>query len=256
MRYVVGVDGSVPSEWALRWAERRAVQAGVALVLVHVTDEGEDPAAARQLLDGVEARVRAAHPDLDVAAVLRDGSAAWELARTAGADDILVVGTHKTGFSSGRILGSLSVQVAATSSGTVAVIPSIDVRFRRGVVAGIDRVETAAHISELAAAEALDRGDELTLVHAGAGRAGDDDALRTALDRLGTAHPRLTVRARHSSRSPSAALLDVSRAQALLVIGRGATGDDRSPIGSVVHEVLLNANSPVLVAGAPTRSGA
>lgn len=251
MRYVVGVDGSVPSESALRWAERRAARVGADLLLVHVVDDGEDPATARPLLDEAEARVRAAHPQLDVTAALRHGSVAWELTRAAEADDILVVGTHKTGFSSGRILGSLSVQVAAASSGTVAVIPSIDVRFRRGVVAGIDRVETAAHIADLAAAEALDRGDELTLMHAGADRAGviHDDALRTALDHLGDAHPRLTVRARRSTRPPSAALLDASRAEALLVIGRGATEEARSPIGSVLHEVLLNANSPVLVAG-------
>lgn len=251
MRYVVGVDGSVPSESALRWAERRASHNGAALVLVHVADEGADHAVACRMVEQAESRVCAAHPGLAVSAEVRAGSVAWELACAAEPDDILVVGTHKTGFSSGRILGSLSVQVAATCTGTVAVIPSIDVRFRRGVVAGIDRVETAVPIAELAAREALDRGDELTLVHAGPGHAGvvDDDALRAALAHLRDAHPHLTVRARRSTRPPSAALLDVARAEALLVIGRGTTDVARSPIGSVLHEVLLNANSPVLVAG-------
>jgi hypothetical protein len=62
------------------------------------------------------------------------------------------------------------------------------------------------------------------------------------------------VRARHSTRNPSAALLDSARSQALLVIGPGSTGVERSPIGTVVHEVLLNANAPVLVAGTPALS--
>jgi nucleotide-binding universal stress UspA family protein len=156
------------------------------------------------------------------------------------------------------VLGSLSVQIAAAATCTVAVIPGIDVRFRRGVVAGIDREETAEHIAELAAREAAARGDDLTLVHAGPTRGGalDDSALQSALAHLRRVHPGLTVLARRSTRAPSAALLDVSRGQALLVIGPGSTGIERSPIGTVVHEVLLNANAPVLVAGAPAWSHA
>jgi nucleotide-binding universal stress UspA family protein len=251
MRYVVGVDGSVPAESALHWAGHRAARAHLPVLLVNVTEASDDHDAGAALLERMAGRLRAAHPELDVSTMQREGSVAWELSQVVAPDDVLVVGTHKTGFSTGRILGSLSVRVVATSCGMVAVIPGIDVRFRRGVVAGIDRVETAVQISELAAREALDRGDELTLVHSAPDHrsVGDDDALRTALDHLGHAHPNLIVRARHSTRAPSVALLDVSRAQGLLVIGRGAAGDKRAPIGRVVHEVLLNANCPVLVAG-------
>jgi nucleotide-binding universal stress UspA family protein len=263
MRYLVGVDGSVPSDAALEWAVKRARRESAELVLLHVVDAaagsmGPDFAAlarqeGRELLERVLARTRAAHPALDLGAELLEGSAPWELTRFAHPDDVLVVGTHKTGFSSGRVLGSLSVQIAAAATCTVAVIPGIDVRFRRGVVAGIDREETAQHIAELAAREAVARGDDLTLVHAGSARGGaiDDAPLQAALRHLRDTHPGLTVLARRSTRAPSAALLDVSRAQALLVIGPGSTGIERSPIGTVVHEVLLNANAPVLVAGSP-----
>jgi nucleotide-binding universal stress UspA family protein len=265
MRYIVGIDGSAPSDAAVAWALRRSLRDLAPLVLVHVVDaeagrmgadfRREAEERGRQLLVATQSRL--ADEGVETETALLEGSVPWELTRSATPDDILVVGTHKTGFSSGRVLGSLSVQIAAASSCTVAVIPGTDVRFRRGVVAGIDRVETARHIAELAAREAADRGDELTLLHAV--HPGDDGiladpALQTALAHVRTLHPLLVVQARHSTRSPSAALLDIARAQALLVIGPGSTGIERSPIGTVVHEVLLNANAPVLVAGVPVHS--
>lgn len=266
MRYIVGVDGSAPSVAALEWAVVRATRDSAPLVLVHVVDaeagrmgvdfRREAVAAGRRVLDAALDRATKDHPRAEVTAELLEGSAPWELTRFTDPDDVLVVGTHKTGFSSGRVLGSVSVQIAAASRCTVAVIPSTDVRFRRGVVAGIDREETAPHIVDVAAREAVARGDELTLLHAGRAHDGgvvDDSALQAALAHARSAHPGLVVQARRSTRAPSAALLDQARSKALLVVGPGSTGLERSPIGSVVHEVLLNANGPILVAGAPAR---
>jgi nucleotide-binding universal stress UspA family protein len=269
MRYIVGIDGSAPSDAALAWAIARATRTAAPLVLVHVVDPEEGRMGAdfraeaieigRRLLEHARTRLGAETPLLDVHAELLEGSVPWELTRYAHSDDVLVVGTHKTGFSSGRVLGSLSVQVAAASTCTVAVIPSTDVRFRRGVVAGIDREETAGHIVDLAAREAADRGEELTLLHAvrpADGTIADDRPLQTALAHVHAAYPGLVVQARRSTRDAAAALLDAARTKALLVIGPGSTGVDRSPIGTVVHGVLLNANSPVLVAGVPVGSRA
>ncbi|WP_309710753.1 universal stress protein [Pseudolysinimonas sp.] len=264
MRYIVGIDGSAPSDAALVWATTRARRDAAPLVIAHVVDaeagrmgpdfRAEATDLGRRLLAATKARLSTEEPKLEVQSALLDGSAPWELTRFASPDDVLVVGTHKTGFSSGRVLGSLSVQIAAASSCTVAVIPGTDVRFRHGVVAGIDREQTARHIAELAAREAVTRGDELTLLHAGpAGEGGVIDArpLQTALAHVRASYPDLIVQARRSTRAPSAALLDAAHTKALLVIGPGSTGVDRSPIGTVVHEVLLNANAPVLVAGLP-----
>lgn len=262
MRYIVGIDGSAPADAALAWATARSRRDHAPLVVVHVVDAEAGLMGADFRAEAVEHghRLLAATlrrltlDDGEAQPVLLEGSVPWELTRFARPDDVLVVGTHKTGFSSGRVLGSLSVQIAAASTCTVAVIPGTDVRFRRGVVAGIDREETAGHIAELAAREADDRGDELTLLHAvrpGAPGFVADVALQAALTRVRAQHPTLVVRSRRSTRQPSAALLDLARSQALLVIGPGSTGVDRSPIGTVVHEVLLNANAPVLVAGIP-----
>jgi nucleotide-binding universal stress UspA family protein len=267
MRYIVGIDGSAPSDAALAWAVTRANRNGAPLVLAHVVDaeagrmgadfRTEAIEAGRRLVEATRSRLGVEVPLLEVQAAQLEGSVSWELTRFAHPDYMLVVGTHKTGYSSGRVLGSLSVQIAAASTCTVAVIPSTDVRFRRGVVAGIDREETARHIVEIAAREAADRGDELTLVHAVRPTDGtivDDTVLQAALAHVHAISPGLVAQARRSTRAPSAALLDVSRTKALLVIGPGSTGVDRSPIGSVVHEVLLNANAPVLVAGVPVSS--
>jgi nucleotide-binding universal stress UspA family protein len=262
MRYIVGIDGSAPSESAVAWAMSRAQHDRAPLMVVHVVDaeagrmgpdfRAEATDVGRELLKATRARLRGEEPTLSVDSKLLEGSAPWELTRFTHADDVLVVGTHKTGFSSGRVLGSLSVQIAAASRCTVAVIPATDVRFRRGVVAGIDREETAGHIVDVAAREATARNDELTLVHAGqSGAVVDDAPLSAALAHARTTYPDLVVLARRSNRPPSAALLDAARSQALLVIGPGSTGIERSPIGSVIHEVLLNANAPVLVAGLP-----
>jgi hypothetical protein len=68
----------------------------------------------------------------------------------------------------------------------------------------------------------------------------------------------MAVRTRVVSVTPARALLDAARSASLLVIGRGgeddAPGAGRMP-GPVALEILLNANSPVLVT-APSRGEA
>lgn len=266
MRYIVGVDGSAPADAAVRWAEARALRDEAGLELVHVVDDEAGLAGSSyrreaeqlggRLLSAVAARTRRDVPDLDVSVRLLEGPVPWELAKLAGPDDVLVIGTHKTGYNNGRVLGTRGVQVAIAAHGPVAIIPATDARFRRDVVAGIDREETAAAIAEVGAREAAARGEELILVHAGPAAASgtlDDAPLVAALAHVRRHHPGLVVRARRSSRPPTAALLDIARTKALLVIGPGSTGLSRSPIGTVLHEVLVNANSAVLVAGPDRR---
>lgn len=269
MRYVVGFDGSGPSEAALTWAIQRARREPAPLVLVHVT-EGDDGAMGRSfedlaLRDGAAMlsrridKLRRAHPELTVEGLALEGSVAWELARSTELEDLLVVGTHKTGFLHGRVLGSRSVQIAIASSCSVAIIPEVDLRFRRGVVAGIDRSETAAAIAGFAADEAAARSEELSLMEAVSetNPLQDRTPLAIALVAARLRHSTLIVRSRTSSRPAAEALLDASRDKALLVLGPGSLDPRRSPIGSVLHDVLLNLNAPVIVArptGLPAES--
>lgn len=262
-RYIVGVDGSAPSCAALDWAGRHARNEGATVVLVHVADPEPDAeegdgdidacAAGREVLAAARARMTDAYPEVGVETRILTGRPAWALAEAATAGDTLVIGTGKTGYVSGRVLGSRSVQIALAAPGTVAVIPEGDPRLRSGVIAGIDRAETAARIAACAASEARDRDMRLTLVHAikpeGAhtARAGDEGPLAVAADAARSAGDRLEIRSRVSTRPPAEALLDASRSAALLVVGPGATEPHRSPLGSTLHSVLLNANAPVLV---------
>ena len=260
MRYVVGYDGSSPSEAALSWALSRARSAPAPIVLVHVAEgdsgnmggefEDADARSGAAILSSRLGGLHRSDPDLEVTGLALTGSVPWELARAVVPSDLLVVGTHKTGFLHGRVLGSRSVQIAAAAPCCVAVIPEVDLRFRTGVVAGMDRASTAGAVAELAADECVGRADELTLVEAAPPGTPlqDRSALSVGMVAARRRHPKLVLHSRTSSRSPAEALLDASRGKSLLVLGPGSDSPDRSPIGSVLHDVLLNVNAPVLIA--------
>jgi len=260
--YVVGVDGSAPADAALAWAVRAARRDGSPLVLVRVVDPAG--VAGLDALDHAEAmgersvsacadRLASEFPDLDVSAELQTGAPIWVLTHRVRPQDTLVVGTHKTGYVMGRVHGSRSVQFALAAPGTVAVVPEADPRFREGVVAGIDRPETAAAIAHRAACEAVDRGTRLTLVHAVPpslaqdGYPSRETPLGVAAEVARRVAGMLEVRSRVSTRPPAEALLDAARGSSLLVVGPGSLDAERTPLGTTLHEVLLNANAPVLV---------
>jgi nucleotide-binding universal stress UspA family protein len=257
LRYVVGVDGSRPSAAALRWAIDRARHDPAPMVLVHVAEDAAAQGGA-EYLDAAMENVRTTAPQIHVSTAPLTGAVPSALAGFVGSHDLLVIGTGKTGFLHGRVLGSRSVQIAIAAGCTVAVVPEVDLRFRRGVVAGIDRHETGPSVARWAAREALARGEELMLLQAiseSASRLTSADraalALTDAAERARKECPQLTIRSRVSTRSPAEALLDSARDKALLVLGPGSLDPSRSPIGSVLHEVLLNVNAPVLIARPP-----
>src|SRR3954471_23492862 len=165
-RYVVAIDGSRPAAAAARWAFERAHSDNAAIELVHVQDDDHSVAEAEQLLAETGVQLSAAGPRGSVNSQVLSGSVPRALASFVHPEDVLVIGTGKTGFLHGRVLGSRSVQIAIAAACTVAVIPDLDLRFRRGVVAGIDRHATAGVIASAAAREADRRGEELLLVQA------------------------------------------------------------------------------------------
>jgi len=255
-RCVVGYDGSDPSRAALRWALAR----GLPVVLAHVVDPeigmmGDDYLAEERRRGS--AVISAALADLerdeksrDVEVALLEGPVAWALADFCRPEDLLVVGTHKTGFLHGRVLGSRSVEIGLLARTDVAVIPDTDLRFRVGVVAGVDREPGLAAVVETAAREAQRRGEELLLIHSSE-RSGHGDGqmlLADALTIVRETAPEIVVRSRLSNRAPSELLLDAGRERAALVVGTGGRDRDRSPIGSVLHDILLNITAPTRVA--------
>ncbi len=260
MTVIVGVDGSTPSRAALAWAIGRAVDRSEPLKIMHVFEDewgqlgpdyarDESTAGAGLVADAVRfARERM--PDSAISQVTVHGSPAWELAAAARPEDLLVVGTHKTGHINGRVLGTRSVVVASVAQSSVAIIPDIAIRGRSGVVVGVADGDSWHDAVAAAAAEADRSGDALLLVHAGpAGREAERTLLGAASAFALAAAPSIPLHSRVSRRTPAEALLDASRAAALLVLGGSRRDPDGAGfIGSVTHEVLLNINVPVLVA--------
>lgn len=261
-RSIVGFDGSEPSRAALSWA----LDQGGPVVVAHVADadaglmgsdyRDEVRRGAADLLERVLAETAPRHPESALDGVLLEGPVAWALTRFAGPDDTLVIGTHKTGFLHGRVLGSRSVEVALLAPCDVAVVPTIELRFRGGVVAGITDDADLSTIVETAARIAERRGEELLLLHSTENRSPEDE--RTLMAEAVAIGRRVAgdtvIRTRTSNRHIAELLLDSARDRALLVLGSGSGDRTRSPIGSVVHDVLLNLTAPVLVTHAPDRA--
>jgi nucleotide-binding universal stress UspA family protein len=263
--YYIGVDGSGPSRAALRWGVRRAAERGAAVVLVNTVDDewglvGRDAAAAaerqaRELLAEESERVAALRSGVTLTTRIVHGGTAWELARLPQPEDLLIVGTHKTGFLRGRVLGSRSVQIASAARCSVAIVPDTTLESRRDVVVGVDGSDGCLPAVTVGAAEADRLDQDLLLVYAPPGQpeASDERSPHTtrilfeaALVAANTA-PGITVRRRVAHRDPAEALLDASFDAALLILGVSTRHADHALIGAVTHDVLMNINVPVLI---------
>ncbi|MFC0678725.1 universal stress protein [Lysobacter korlensis] len=266
--YVVGVDGSAPSKAALEWAlERSESRRRHPLRLVHVLDDEAGLAGpdiqlqaereGRRLLAERLEEARQLYPDLELSSTVLHGSMPWELSHAAGPPDMLVLGTHRSSSSDGRVLGSRSVQVASITPATLAVIPDRRRNPAGPVVVGVGMREPAGPAVVWAAHEAAATKLPLLLVH----------GMGSAERRAGAPHPELaainlseakklaleiepgaTVSTRLSPDGAAQALLAAAYEASTLVVGPSRTfGTGASPIGTVTQSVLLNTHCPVLV---------
>jgi nucleotide-binding universal stress UspA family protein len=260
---LVGFDGSPASESALTWAVARATTRGVRrIVLVGVVDDdsgamGQDYAdlaaeQAARLLSRTADRVSEKHPSLLVDTRLARGSVAVGLAGAGSDEDLVVVGSDKTGYARGRVYGSRSLQLAAVAGGTIAVIPAVDLRLREGVVVALQEPERAGELARMGAREAVQRRSSLSLVHAIPLESGPERHacadLTLAAGRAAASQesPHLEVTSFLAHRRPAEAILNLSRDKALLLVGRSRRPEP-NVLGGTLHEVLMNANVPVVV---------
>lgn len=243
-RYVVAFDESHPAQLAWEWARTRADAEGVQCVAVNIVGDDRGTSDTPRGNGPTEAPVHLT------------GDVPETLAAFAGPDDLLVIGTGKTGFAHGRVFGFTGVRIVALAPCPVVVIPNVDLRFRSGVVLGLDGAETAAASAAMAATEAARRGEAVQVISSGrhgtTGAQGgeDDDAVKVAERVIREGWPQLTVHTRSRSGDTAAALLDAAQAASLLVIDAGyAPTDRRSGVpGDIALDVLFNANAPILIA--------
>ncbi|WP_164234379.1 universal stress protein [Microbacterium hydrocarbonoxydans] len=233
-RLVVAV-GSEDGAAAAAWASAHASWAPAPPIGIHVVTDDSAPAPPSS--------------PSSPSKIIRDPDIPQAIAAFVRADDLLVIGTGKTGFIRSRIFGSLGLRIVSAVPCGVAVIPQVDLRFRRGVVAGVGSLSGAGPIVSAAGAEAAARAETLTVLHSsyeGVVPAPVETAaaqLEQLIADLALSRPGIESRARRTTRPPAEALLDASRNAALLVLG---THRGRPP-GPVIHDVLMNINAPVLI---------
>lgn len=137
---VVGMEDDVTSEAALDFAAREATRLGRTLDVIHAwtipATIGVDFGSAipfdalreahEEILATSTARLRAAHPGVDISEWVEQGPAAPMLVDASKEAEMLVVGTHGRGAVAGLILGSVSHDVLLNMPCPVVVVPRPD----------------------------------------------------------------------------------------------------------------------------------
>jgi nucleotide-binding universal stress UspA family protein len=207
-----------------------------------------------------------------ISATVADGDPADELVDIARGAELVVVGTHKTGFVQGKVFGSKFLALVRESATASAFIPDSSGSFRRGVVAPLDVSVRGLVLIRFAAAEAARTSQDLVLVWssphpigasstssapAGAGEPAYIEQLAVASAAARLHNDGLRITGRYERVPLADALLRASSAAAVLVLGiarydrLSSAAHDR-----VVFDVLLNIASPVIVIHDETASTA
>lgn len=269
---VAGFDGSAEAAAAVRWAVRRARAVRCPLHVVHcslwplltrhlgpvpgVSGSGLEQSAQSILEEGI-ACARAEDPDLDIRGTLLHGLPAQLLADAAAGGRMLVVGSRGLGGFLGLLVGSVSLELAATAPCPVAVIRE-DLHPGGPVVVAVNGSGSPAALED-ASHMAATTGAKLIVVHVSQTRARPkhagpeteapgDKVLQAAVRAAAALAPAVDVQGKLlSGNSVAAAILEASEGAAVLVVGTKGYGAVKETLGSTAHAVLHHARGPVLV---------
>ncbi|MFP5313707.1 MAG: universal stress protein [Actinomycetes bacterium] len=268
-----GYDGSDEAAAAVRWAARHALATRVPLHVVHcslwplltrhlgpvpgVSGSGLEQSAHSILQEGV-AHAAAEVPGLEIRSTLLHGLPAQLLAGLSRGERMLVVGSRGLGGFLGLLVGSVSLELAATAACPLAVI-------RGGTHPGgavVVAVDASGSSTALADACALATAWEapLTVVHVrhlppGYRRPDSQDATEEAADVLSKALAQARAMAPGvlvdgevlTDSSVPHAILTAAQGARMVVVGSQGRGLLRETLGSTAHAVLHHAQGPVLV---------
>jgi nucleotide-binding universal stress UspA family protein len=271
---VVGYDGSEEAEQAIRWAAEQAALRGCPLHVVHCSlwpllteDLGPVPGVAdsglehagQAILDEGLAHAKAAAPGLDVRSTLVYGWPAVYLPKLSASEEMLVLGSRGIGGFMGLLVGSVSLEMAATAACPVAVIRS-NVHRDGPVVVAIDNSGSPAALEDACTVAGVSKAD-LTIVHVQHAPAGyrmlrdPADAhpaaqalLDSAVSKARTMAPESTVQGQLlTDTSVPRAILKAAQTARITVVGTKGHGLIKGTFGSTAHAVLHHAKGPVLV---------
>jgi nucleotide-binding universal stress UspA family protein len=271
---VVGYDGSVEAAQAVRWAAEQAAVRGCPLHLVHCSlwpvltptpgplpgaaDSGLERSCQITLEEGL-AHAKQAAPGLDVRTCLAYGWPSEHLPKISGGEDMLVVGSRGLGGFMGLLVGSVSLEMAATATCPVAVIRA-DHHPDGPVVVAVDSTGSPAALED-ACTMARVTGADLTVVHVRHAPPGyrmlrdpvdAEPAAEELLDSAVSAAREMTPGTRVEGElltdaSIPRAILNASANARLTVVGTKGHGLIKGTIGSTAHAVLHHAKGPVLI---------
>ncbi|TQJ36672.1 universal stress protein [Arthrobacter sp. SLBN-122] len=270
---VAGYDGSNEAAAAVRWAARHARAISCPLHVVHcsmwplltrhlgpvpgVSGSGLEQSAQSVLEEGVS-HAAAEVPGLEIRSTLLHGLPAQLLAEFSAGQKMLVVGSRGLGGFLGLLVGSVSLELAATAACPVAVVRE-DAHPGGPVVAAVDASGSPAALEDACGLASAWQAP-LTVVHvryepAGYlrphgqdGSAEAREVLESALTQVRTLAPDVAVDGRlPADSSVPHAILEAAREARIVVVGSQGRGVLRETIGSTAHAVLHHAHGPVLV---------
>lgn len=272
-------DGGPASHAALGWVIDRATTVELALEITAVVgsdhdrvgeSEAESRAPYEDALLAAKARATAALPALAVTTKIRRGHPQEALIAASRHADLLVVGTRKASPAEALGYATLPLKLAGRAECVTVVVP-IDWAPSTGrVVVGWADDETSDAALDFAAREADHRHAGLTVVHAWATPPSaplevtasaivvdelvlaHTQLLAGAVDRIAREHPGVAVTHGLHAGAASVAILRASAQASLIVVGsRGRGALAGFFLGSVSHDVLLDALVPVAVVPRP-----
>ncbi|MEK0099740.1 universal stress protein [Streptomyces sp. NPDC056121] len=280
----VGLDGSLESTAAARWAAREAELRGVELRITHAEEWlsplGVAPAAseirrewAEALLSESADALRRDHPRLGITKQSVDGPPAPSLVTAASTADMLVLGSRALGTVAGFVLGSVGMAVLQATEQPVVLVrrsgdalPNPDGEQPGGLVVGVDIGVPCDDLLAFAFAEASCRSCRLHVLHVcqppplfGYGGAYDPGVYAEVKERATTnlldtvkpwrdKFPTVEVAVRTPVAHAAHTLVGAGAEADLIVVGRRIRPSPRGPhIGSTTHAVIHHATAPVAV---------
>lgn len=273
---VAGYDGSAEALAAVRWAAHQAGLRDCALHVVHcslwplltrklgpvpgVADSGLERSAEAILEEGVTAAM-AAMPGLEVEGILVHGLPASYLTRISDGQAMVAVGSRGLGGFLGLLVGSVSLELAATATCPVAVIRP-EVRPAGPVIVAVDGSGSPTALEDACGMASVSQA-ALSVIHAqhtpagylqkdpagaSAARSAAEEVLAAAVIRARALAPGIPVDgAVLVGRSIPQSILKASMHARILVVGSMGHGFLRETIGSTAHAVLHHARGPVLI---------
>ncbi|WP_433788608.1 universal stress protein [Actinoplanes sp. CA-252034] len=247
-RVVAGVSGSPAGRRAVEAAAREAERRNCPLHLAHtfnlLSDDAEDPRAAREVLSRAAVVAASVAPDIRITTELVEGHPLPSLLRLSRRAVLTVIGDGDLNDLTFMPREATAVQLAARAFGSVLVTRAAPVP-PGPVVAGLDDSLSAEAVLHYAFNAAAHRGSGLIVVHVSeaGSRTGDLDEVVASRARKYGVDARLRV----LTGDPTAVMVRQSEQASLIVVGARGRFPYRGLLGSVAQTMLHHGHAPVAI---------